>query len=560
MFTKLAGKELIRVLALLKPRHLQYFGCILMMTGLTSLLTVGESYAIKWISNAIIRKDLPALRAGLISFSAFVLGVMVFFPVFTWFYNKSAKLTGAKTRLLFYEKLIRLPVAYFDQCHTGDIVSRMNNDTFAMENIYGSRLRRLISPLISSVIIAGAMLWMHWRMALILIGLNLIYVFLNSGYAVPIRRLSEKILAGMSAVTRKSLDVIAGYGTMKMFNLDRMMLTDYAAVNRDLTGHLVERLKTEGRLESANYLLSMINSVGVMAIGFLAAMRFQMDVGSLLALINIQSSLNRSLLGLSKYIPVLQESLVGARRVFEFLDEPPEADGSAIVRLPETLASIELKNVSFGYRGTEPVFEGLNLTVQAGEIVAFIGPSGSGKSTILKLLLSFYHPQSGEILINGRPLNHYSLRDARQLMAYVPQESHLFQGTIEENIRYGKPGATEDEIVAAAKAAYAHEFILTLPDGYRTDVSERGSALSGGQKQRIAIARAILKDAPLLLLDEATSALDSRSEQLVQQALERLMKDRTTIIVAHRLSTIRHAHRVYRMEGGRLTECRSESF
>ena len=200
---------------------------------------------------------------------------------------------------------------------------------------------------------------------------------------------------------------------------------------------------------------------------------------------------------------------------------------------------IEIHNGTFGYTENKKIIEGLNVKVEKGQLVALVGPSGSGKSTILKLLLGFYPLQQGEILIEGRSFSNTSLSEIRDQMAYVSQEAYLLEGTIEENIRYGRQDATFDEVVKAARAAYAHDFIMEQPDAYNTIVGERGTNLSGGQKQRIAIARALLKNAPILLLDEATSSLDSESEQAVQKGIESLMKDKTTIAIAHRLSTIK---------------------
>jgi ABC-type multidrug transport system fused ATPase/permease subunit len=223
---------------------------------------------------------------------------------------------------------------------------------------------------------------------------------------------------------------------------------------------------------------------------------------------------------------------------------------------------ISISDLSFSYEGEDEesgeddveVLRGVSMSAQQGQVVALVGPSGGGKSTIVKLLLGFYPVREGEVAIDGRRIEAYSLPQLRSTMAYVPQDAYLFDGTIAENIRYGKPDATRDEIVAAAQAANAHAFILEQPDGYDTPVGERGAKLSGGQRQRIAIARALIKDAPILLLDEATSALDSESEQLVQDALKVLMRGRTTVAIAHRLSTVENADRIYVIEDGALVE------
>ncbi|HYH05119.1 MAG TPA: ABC transporter ATP-binding protein [Bacillota bacterium] len=554
MFEIIFGKDLVRVISLIKPRQIRYFTGIVIMSVLTAFLSVGEAYTIKIVANAILTRNSATFFKGFYLFLFVVLIVITLFPVFTWMYNKSAKLTGAKAWNLFYEKLLRLPIPYFDANHSGEIIARMNNGILAIEQIYGGKLRRFLNPIISSAVIIVSMLLIHWKIAILLILLNLLYVAINTVYAKPIRQISETLLNNMGTLTQQALNIVAGYSTVKIFHLDAILTAKYARLNRELKSNLIKRQVVEGLLDSTNYLLTMVNSVGVIILGYMMALRYAMDIGSLLALINIQSRLNGSFLSLARYIPIMQESLAGVRRVFDFLDETPEPDTRTVAQCTNRIKSIELRNVCFGYNNAEKIFEQVSLKINEGEIIAIIGQSGSGKSTILKLLLRYYPVHSGELLINGEPIEHYSMEDVRNLIAYVPQEPFLFNGTIEENIRYGNLRASREQVMAAARAAYAHEFIKNLPEGYQTHIGERGAALSGGQRQRLAIARAILKDAPLLLLDEATSALDSRSEQYVQQALESLMKGRTTIIVAHRLSTIRHAHRVYKMNRGQLVE------
>jgi ABC-type multidrug transport system fused ATPase/permease subunit len=254
--------------------------------------------------------------------------------------------------------------------------------------------------------------------------------------------------------------------------------------------------------------------------------------------------------------------------VFELLDSPPESERYAQAGAARLAARgggagtmIEIRDLGFCYEGEgpdstagTPNLRDIDLSVARGEVAALVGPSGAGKSTILKLLMGFYPLQQGSVLVDGQPIGHGSLVQLRDKMAYVPQDAYLFAGTIAENIRYGRPDVSEDEIVAAARAANAHDFIVAQPDGYQTMVGERGAKLSGGQRQRIAIARALLKDAPILLLDEATSALDSESEQLVQEALDALMAGRTTIAVAHRLSTIERADTIHVLDEGRIVE------
>jgi ATP-binding cassette subfamily B protein len=251
----------------------------------------------------------------------------------------------------------------------------------------------------------------------------------------------------------------------------------------------------------------------------------------------------------------LNSALVGVRVLFEVIDSPPsEAPDDNKPALQVTTARLEFKNVQFAYRAEEAVLRGMSFVAEAGKLTALVGPSGGGKSTVLNLLLRFYENERGLITIDGQDISKVSRRSLRQHIAYVGQDVFLFRDTIRENIAFGKPGASDDEIVAAAKAAYAHDFILSFPRGYDTPVGEHGLQLSGGQRQRVAIARALIKNAPIILLDEATAALDSESELQVREAMEHLCQGRTTLAIAHRLHTISHADRIYVVEDGRAVE------
>jgi subfamily B ATP-binding cassette protein MsbA len=262
-----------------------------------------------------------------------------------------------------------------------------------------------------------------------------------------------------------------------------------------------------------------------------------------------------SLAGLAGLYGQLRTAIGGVQRVFEILDTQPSVqDAPDAIALPVSKGSITFEDVSFSYENDAPVIQDISLDVQPGEILALVGPSGAGKSTIFNLIPRFYDPTSGVIRIDGEDLRSITQESLRAQMAIVPQETLLFGGTIRENILYGRLDASEDEMIAAAKAANAHEFIMEFPKQYDTTVGERGANLSGGQRQRISIARAILKDPRILLLDEATSSLDNESEGLVQEALNRLMQNRTTVIIAHRLSTIKVAHRIAVLENGRIIE------
>jgi ABC-type multidrug transport system fused ATPase/permease subunit len=359
--------------------------------------------------------------------------------------------------------------------------------------------------------------------------------------------------------TRYFVDIIAGIRVIRMFNIGNTILQKYRNENNIVAEKSLERVHENSQMEGANFLLSAFNLVGVLGIGVFMISSGSTDLGTVVAIIALQSGVAFMFTQVGSFFAQLQSSLAGTKRVFELLDEPIESKRYNVEGVPDSRDMVSLKNINLGYDASGRILNGLDITVKRGQVAALVGASGSGKSTIIKLLMGFYQPESGYISIEGKAMGSYTLEDLRSKIAYVPQDAPVFDGAIEENIRYGKLSATKEEVRAAAKAANAHDFIKEFADGYDTKVGERGTRLSGGQRQRIAIARALLKDAPLLLLDEATSALDSESEQLVQGALNVLMKGRTTIIVAHRLSTIEHADVIYVIDAGKVVECGNHS-
>jgi subfamily B ATP-binding cassette protein MsbA len=312
-------------------------------------------------------------------------------------------------------------------------------------------------------------------------------------------------------------------------------------------------------IQTQPVVLTSISAAGIVVIIYLSVHEVvagHLRVGQILQfwflLANLVNPMNR----FAAFFGDIEKALVGAGRVFEIIDRPVERpDAPGAVSIPNVSGHIRFEDVTFAYvPGEPPVLNGFSADIPAGEIVALVGPSGAGKTTIVNLVPRFYEPQDGRITLDGVDLATVKLAELRSCIGIVPQEAVLFRGSIAENIRYGRLDATEDEVRAAAREANAEEFVLSFPDGYETEVGERGGRLSGGQRQRISIARAILRDPRILILDEATSALDSHSEALIEQALDRLLPGRTTLIIAHRLSTIRRAHKILYIEAGRVVE------
>ena len=322
----------------------------------------------------------------------------------------------------------------------------------------------------------------------------------------------------------------------------------------------IQRARKNAQLDGINAFFDFMNFSGMLIIGCVLVNFGKLTFGTLIAIIQLMNGLFWFFTVVGNLLTGVQSALVSADRYFEILDTPVECYEVADVRKrveeqKKTSCEIQLKKLGFAYdRSEHRVIDGLNTQIQRDSYTAIVGASGCGKSTLFKLLLGFYQKQSGEIIIRGRKISDYSMEELRKLIAFVPQECYLFHGTIYENIAYGNYEATKEQVLEAAKIANAHEFIMSLPDGYETNVGEKGANLSGGQRQRIAIARAVLKDAPILLLDEATSSLDVQAEQQVQYAIENLTQGRTTLVIAHRLKTIQKAGRILVMREGKICE------
>lgn len=385
----------------------------------------------------------------------------------------------------------------------------------------------------------------------------------------------------LASLAPRLSDILHGLQVIKVFDLKDLVLRKFSRENDKVLSLSLRRTGKNAALTALNNLLGNLTFAGILCIGAYRSVKGSVTLGTAIAVVQLLNPVSNLLQSAGDLTGQLSASLAAATRLEEILQIPLEperwsvsepggqmmdqrasaavsveiSEGSFRPRDTESSSScIEMRDVTFSYVPGQPVLKGLNLYVEHGQVVALVGPSGAGKSTVFRLLAGFYPPEKGSILIGGVPLEEQDLAELRSKIALVPQDTYLFTGSIAENIGYGRPGASLEEIITAAKAANAHDFITSMQDGYDTLVGERGSQLSGGERQRIAIARAILKDAPILLLDEATSALDTRSEELVQDALQRLMVGRTTLVIAHRLSTIQRADKIVVIRDGKVVE------
>jgi subfamily B ATP-binding cassette protein MsbA len=458
-------------------------------------------------------------------------------------------------RTAFYNHLQALSLDFYATRRVGDLVSRLSSDVTQMRAMLTTTITSLLSQLLTLIGAIAILLTLNVQFTGFILALAPVLIVIAVFFGRRIQQRSTKLQDQLAESTVVAEEGLQGIRVVKSFGREAFESGRYHTA-MEKTFHAALHMAVYNGLFG-----SLMMFLGFSAIGAIVwyggneviagRLTVPMITGFLIYGISIAASLG----GLAGLYGQVSAAIGGVQRVFEILDtQPTVQDAPDAIPLPAARGRIDLDAVSFSYDGQTPVLDHVSMRIQAGEILALVGPSGAGKSTLLNLLPRFYDPTGGAIRLDGHDLRAVTQQSLREQIGIVPQETILFGGTIRENILYGRLEATEAEMIAAARAANAHEFIIAFPNGYDTIVGERGMNLSGGQRQRIAIARAILKDPAILLLDEATSALDNESEGLVQEALDRLMQGRTTIIIAHRLSTIKVAHRIAVLDAGRVIE------
>jgi len=460
-----------------------------------------------------------------------------------------------KLRNDLYEHIQSLSLSYFQQERSGSIVSRLTSDIALAQNFIGNACTNLWMDSLSILILGGYLLTLDVRLALVAFAVLPLWIVSVRFFGQKIRKSSHAVQEGLSEMSGQVQEKMSGVTVVQAFAREKREVRMFHRLHRSL----LERQITSVRFASFNMamsnLLTTIAPVTVILVGSLEVLHGRLTVGTLLMFWAFLGTFYGPLQRITDLAAVISNASAAIERIFQIFDIRPEVKEkeNAITLSKLTPGQVEFNHVSFGYDDT-PILKDISLQIAPGEIVAFVGPSGAGKSTLIQLVPRFYDVTSGTIRIDGQDVRDLKKSSLRSICGMVLQDNILFTGTIKENILYGRPDATDEEIEEAAEAANAHRFIESLPEGYDTEIGERGTKLSGGQKQRLAITRAFLRDPRILILDEATSALDSESEQLIQNALNRLMVGRTTLIIAHRLSTIMHANKIVAMQEGRVAE------
>ncbi len=539
-------KLFFQTMKIMGKRCALYLAGIFFMSTGWSMFTVMSSLLLKNVVDAVQTGDVKHMRNVIVGNIVGGLISMLVYRKAAIVYNVEAKRAYGRLCKLLYAHEVRLPYSYYEEHHSGDFLSKLSYDLEKMGSIYGSRFRRTVAPILQMVVYLIPMLLLSWHITLCLVGVNLCLLCINGLMISPMQKVAKDLARVNAKMTEKLSNLLQGMEQARMYAAGKETVQEFVEQNRLYAKRYRRRILYTGLLESANSGFDLLCALAFLMLGIYFVGQGKTTIGALAAIYSLYGSFSSQFLQLGRYLPELVGCLANADNIFQFLAVPKEPErwevkpSANVVESPALL----MTDVSFSYREDKPLLRDFSMRVETGESIAIVGPSGCGKTTLSKLLLGLYPVKSGEIRLFGRAYGDLSNEELRRLIAYVPQEPYLFLGSVKENIRVGRPDATDEEIVQAARLAYAHDFIEKLENGYDTEVGERGSRLSGGQRQRVAIARAILKGAPVILLDEATSALDNESEQLVNRALKELHGQRTLFMIAHRPSTIALADRV----------------
>ena len=555
-FVRPSASELRRLFTYLGP----YKGRMAIAV-VTLLLGTALGLVFPWIIQNLVDTVLTSGNSQQLNrITLFLLATFLLRSIFTYFQVYYLTYVGerivADLREQVYRHLHRLSLNFFANRRIGELVSRLSSDVTLVRTALTNNVASVLSQSLTFIGSLILMLVLNWRLSLFILILAPLVVISASIFGSRLRKLSTEVQDRLADSTAQAEEALSAVRVVKAFNREEYETERYQEQVEKTFSATLRMTVIRAAFGPLVAFMGFASLGCVLWFGGREVLAGRLTGGALVAFLVYGINIGAAMSAFTGLYTQIQEALGASRRIFELLDEQPDIqDSPEAVELPPLSGSIRFVDVSFAYEAEEAhVLHHIDLEIAPGEILALVGPSGAGKSTLFNLIPRFYDPNSGQVLVDGFDLRNVTLDSLRSQIGLVPQETQLFSGTIRENLRYGRLKASDAELEAAARAGNAEEFILNLTHGYDTRVGERGVKLSGGQRQRVAIARAILKNPRILLLDEATSSLDSESEGLVQEALERLMVGRTTVIIAHRLSTVQKANRIAVLDQGRLVE------
>ena len=541
-------KKLSRFISYYRPYLGMFFldmFCALILSGIDLFFPKLVQYLMDEVYNKRPDNMLTIVFAtGALLLALYVIRYICQYYITSWGHIMGARMEADMRRDLF-SHLQKLSFSYYDNANTGKLMSRITNDLFDISELAHHGPEDIFISLIKIVGAVIIMLTMNVKLTLILLGLVAFIIFFAGYYNLKMRAVFAQNREKIAVVNAQAQDSLAGIRVVKSFSNETIEMNKFEDGNKQFLRSKENNYFIMGRFFSGNQLIQGILYLSVLVLGGLYLSREAISTSQLVAYILFINVFLNPIDKLANFTESFQRGMTGFDRFVEILETPPEiVDSEDAEALTHVEGEIEFRNVSFSYNDKNEVLKDINLTIHKGQTVVLVGPSGGGKTTFCSLIPRFYEVNEGAITIDGKDIRKITLESLRRSIGMVQQDVYLFSGTVADNILYGKPDATREEIIRAAKLANAHDFIMKLENGYDTFVGERGVKLSGGQKQRISIARAFLKNPPILILDEATSALDNESERLVQESLKALAKGRTTLVIAHRLSTIRNADNI----------------